>query len=84
MRHVLRAPGGRSEVTLHPMAHSWTLFDLSMISGFVEWMHLLRECNTYGSVSFVFVVFCFVFCRDYEERFRCSDFDLFNAEVFGL
>ena len=23
-------------------------------------------------------------CRDYEERFHCSDFDLFNAEVFGF
>ena len=23
-------------------------------------------------------------CRDHEERFGCSDFDLFNAEVFGL
>ena len=55
-----------------------------MMSGFAEWIHLLRECDTYGSVSFVFVVFCFVFCRDYEERFRCSDFDLFNAKVFGF
>ena len=23
-------------------------------------------------------------CRDYEERFRCSDFDLFHAKMFGL
>ena len=23
-------------------------------------------------------------CRDYEERFCSSDFDLFNAEVFGF
>ena len=33
------------------------LFDLSMTSGFAEWMHLVRECDAYGSVSFVFVVF---------------------------
>ena len=33
---------------------SWMLFDLSMISGFVEWTYLVRGCNTYGSVSFVF------------------------------
>ena len=26
----------------------------------------------------------FVPCRDYEETFRCSDFDLFNAKVFGF
>ena len=32
-----------------------------MISGFAEWMHLVRECNACGSVSFVFVAFCFVF-----------------------
>ena len=37
------------------------LFDLSMISGFVEWTYLVRECDTCGSVSFVLVVFCFVF-----------------------
>ena len=35
------------------------LFDLSMISVFVEWICLVRECNTCGSVSFVFVAFCF-------------------------
>ena len=40
---------------------SWMLFDLSMTSGFAEWMPLVRECDTCGSVSFVFVVFCFVF-----------------------
>ena len=27
---------------------------------------------------------CFAPCRDHEERFRCSDLDLFNAERFGL
>ena len=32
-----------------------------MISGFAEWIYLVRECDTYGSVSFVFVAFCFVF-----------------------
>ena len=37
------------------------LFGLSVMSGFAEWMHLVRECNACGSVSFVFVVFCFVF-----------------------
>ena len=41
---------------------SWMLFDLSMMSGFAEWMHLVRECDACGSVSFVFVAFCFVFC----------------------
>ena len=34
------------------------LFDLSMMSGFVEWICLVRECNAHGSVSFVFVLFC--------------------------
>ena len=28
---------------------SWILFDLSMISGFVEWTYLVRECDAYGS-----------------------------------
>ena len=31
-----------------------------MISGFAEWIYLVRECNTYGSVSFVFC--CVLFC----------------------
>ena len=35
------------------------LFDLSVTSGFAEWTHLVRECNAHGSVSFVFVAFCF-------------------------
>ena len=26
----------------------WMLFDLSMISGFVEWTYLVRECDTCG------------------------------------
>ena len=38
------------------------LFDLSVTSGFAEWTYLVRECDAYGSVSFVFVAFCFVFC----------------------
>ena len=29
------------------------------MSGFVEWIYLVCECNTYGSVSFIFVAFCF-------------------------
>ena len=36
------------------------LFDLSMTSGFAEWMCLVRECNACGSVSFVLL--CFVLC----------------------
>ena len=35
------------------------LFDLSMTSGFAEWTCLVHECDTHGSVSFVFVAFCF-------------------------
>ena len=31
-----------------------------MISGFAEWTCLVRECNAYGSVSFVFC--CVLFC----------------------
>ena len=31
-----------------------------MISGFVEWIYLVRECNACGSVSFVLL--CFVLC----------------------
>ena len=36
------------------------LFDLSVMSGFAEWMYLARECNAHGSVSFVFC--CVLFC----------------------
>ena len=48
---------------------SWMLSDLSIISGFVEWTSLVRECNTCGSVSFVFVAFCFVFCCCFSSWF---------------
>ena len=45
------------------------LFDLSMISGFAEWTYLVREWDAYGSVLFVFVVFCFAFCCCFSSRF---------------
>ena len=43
---------------------SWMLCDLSMISGFAEWMYLVRECDPHGSVSFVLlcIVLCFCCC----------------------
>ena len=40
---------------------SWMLCGLSVMSGFAEWTWLVCECDTCGSVLFVFVVFCFVF-----------------------
>ena len=30
---------------------SWMLFDLSIISGFVEWTCLVRECDAHGQVD---------------------------------
>ena len=44
-----------------------------MISGFAEWTYLVRECNTYGSVSFVFESRGRVFVVFHVAAWRFSD-----------